>query len=912
MRRLITLTLTLTLAMCFPPVSVSAEDINMQDSNESASITNDLMRFAGNIHQFNSIFPQEKVYLQFDNTSYYAGETIWFKAFVVNASTLKRAQSRVLYVDLISPTGVLLKQQKLKVVAGQADGSFPLMDGATEQSREKMGVIEYPSGFYEIRAYTNYMLNFNEETVFSRVFAVYEKPKKEGNYYVETPTIRYRWEKTQEEIRPETEKLHKINCEFYPEGGHLVLGKSCRVAFKVTDDTGFGIDADGVLDDTDVTFSTVHDGMGWFTFTPTTRRSSVTLNVDDKSKSFSLPIAEVSGVTLQVDVSDTDEMLLRIDCTPELAGETLGVAITCRGELADFCTIETGTQAVDKALSMAGIPEGVCRIYLFGRDGSIYASRSVYHHSSKLSPSIEVYADKDKYEPFEKVALTFNLKDGQGNPFRDRFCLSVRDTRSQGNILADDLRTSLLLSSDLKGLIEDPSWYFDTDGPERDEALDLLMLVQGWERYDWQTMTGQKEFRERHRIEENLTLNGWVMNSSGKKPMDSIEVVAALMPTDKTMSETYSYKTDSSGYFGFDIGADFYDKARFSISAQPKRKRLIGPDARIVFDRSMSPAIRAFQPQELVFTGLISAPGKKNRKKDVAAPEDDLETLISMDNGIVLPEVEIDEERMYIDYFTFTSYDVVKDVEVELDKGDYSTDLYGYLLDKGYDVFIDIRDIRKEYTKTKGQKDAEEDGEMIIKLINGYEPFFYIHDENRYLYTGTFANPMTVDSRDVKSLIIFDRPMFVTDILTQCPLFMDSPIGRNYLTDIMTEDDDDSCGGFDRLTKVLNTRMILVDVQVKAPRELTTRKENFNINKRLTTVDGYSRPYAFYSPEYPNGPIPGDVDYRRTLYWNPNVVTDSTGTAQVEFYNNSYSTRFNISGAGITASGIPYILNQNW
>ena len=297
MKRLITL--TLTLALCFPTVRVSAEDFDMQDPDESASITNDLMRFAGNIHQFNSIFPQEKVYLQFDNTSYYAGETIWFKAFVVNASTLRRAQSKVLYVDLISPTGVLLKQQKLKVVAGQADGSFPLMDGATEQSREKMGVIEYPSGFYEIRAYTNYMLNFNEETVFTRVFAVYEKPSKEGNYYVEPPTIRQRLEKTPEEIRPETVKLRRINCEFYPEGGHLVLGKPCRVAFKVTDDTGLGIDADGVLDDTGITFSTVHDGMGWFTFTPTTRRSNVTITtLDGKSKSFSLPVAEVSGMTL--------------------------------------------------------------------------------------------------------------------------------------------------------------------------------------------------------------------------------------------------------------------------------------------------------------------------------------------------------------------------------------------------------------------------------------------------------------------------------------------------------------------------------------------------------------------------------------------------------------------------------------
>ena len=883
------ITLTLTLALCFPTVRVSAEDFGMQDPDESASITNDLMRFAGNIHQFNSIFPQEKVYLQFDNTSYYAGETIWFKAFVVNASTLKRAQSKVLYIDLISPTGVLLKQQKLKVVAGQADGSFPLMDGATEQSREKMGVIEYPSGFYEIRAYTNYMLNFNEETVFSRVFAVYEKPKKEGNYYVETPTIRYRWEKTQEEIRPETDKLHNINCEFYPEGGHLVLGRPCRVAFKVTDDTGFGIDADGVLEDTNITFSTVHDGMGWFTFTPTERRNTAKITVDGKQKTFSLPQPEKSGLTLKADAAQADDILLRVDCTPDLADKTFGMAITCRGELVDFCTIEMSLQPIEKTMSMTGIPEGVCRIYLFDADGSIYASRSVYHHSGETTrPQIEVYADKDKYEPFEKVALTFNLKDGQGYPFRDRFCLSVRDTRSQGNILADDLRTSLLLSSDLRGFIEDPSWYFDTEGTERDEALDLLMLVQGWERYDWQTMTGQKEFRERHRIEENLTLNGWVMNSSGKKPMDSIEVVAALMPTDKTLSETYSYKTDSSGYFGFDIGADFYDKARFSISAQPKRKRLIGPDARIVFDRSLSPAIRAFQPQELVFTGLISAPGKKNRKKDSAAPEDDLETLISIDNGIVLPEVEIDEERMYIDYFTFTAYDVVKDVEVELDKGDYSTDLYGYLLDKGYDVFMITK-------PTEGEEP------VVELLINGFEPFFYVHNQNRYLYSGVFEDDYTarlaIDSKDIKSILIFDRPMYLLDIYKQCPLYQD------YMNKTMQN--------IDYATGIIK-RMILLDIQVKEPTELSTRKEIFNINKRLTTVDGYSRPYTFYSPEYPNGPIPGDVDYRRTLYWNPNVVTDSTGTAQVEFYNNSYSTKFNISGAGITASGIPYILNQNW
>ena len=892
MRRLITLTLTLLLAV---PL-LKAEGADGPDANESAVHTQELMRFAGNIHQFNSIFPQEKVYLQFDNTSYYTGETIWFKAFVVNASTLKKAQSKVLYVDLISPTGVLLKQQKLKIVAGQADGSFPLLDGSTEQAREKRGVLEYPSGFYEIRAYTSYMLNFDQETVFSRVFAVYEQPKKEGNYYAESPTIRLHWEKTTEDIRPETEKPNRINCEFYPEGGHLVMGKPCRVAFKVTDDTGLGVDADGTLDDTDISFSTVHDGMGWFTFTPTERRNTATITVEGKSKTFSLPQPEMSGMTLQVDAAQTDDIQLHIDFTPDLADKTLGMALMCRGELFDFSTIETLSQPVEKTLSMTGIPEGVCRVYLFGTDGSIYASRSVYHHSGETTrPQIEVSADKDRYEPFDKVALKFNLKDGQGNPFRDRFCLAVRDTRSQRNILADDLRTSMLLSSDLRGFIENPSWYFDTEAPERDEALDLLMLVQGWERYDWQTMTGQKEFRERHRIEEGLTVNGWVMNSSGKKPMDSIEVLAALMPVDKTLTETYRYRTDSSGYFGFDIGPDLYDKVKFSIKASVDKKRLIGPDARIVFDRSLSPAVRAFQPQELVFTGLQSA-AKKTDKKKAKKDEEWLPTLVSKEKGYILPDVDVEAERMYVDYYTFSAYDVVKDVEVELDKGDYSTDLYGYLLDKGYEVSFGVVLVNDTFVQTA--------------LINGQKPFFYVHDNNQYKYSGVFDEDqearLSIDSKDIKSLMVFDRPMYVMDILLQCPLYMDSPKYQDFIEGLLQS------GGGAKVTEAMMERKILVDVQVKEPHELSTRDEIFNINKRVTTIDGYSRPYAFYSPEYPNGPIPGDVDYRRTLYWNPNVITDENGNAQVEFYNNSYSTRFNISGAGITASGVPYILNQNW
>ena len=841
--------------------------------NAQSTAIDSLMKYAGNIHQFNSIFPQEKVFIQFDNTSYYTGETIWFKAFVVNASTLERAQSKVLYVDLLSPTGVLLKQEKLKIVAGQADGSFPLLDGSTAQAREKRGVVNYPSGFYEVRAYTSYMLNFDNEILFSRVIAVYDLPKEEGNYYETSPTITIKPSETSE-FRPKTEKLRKINASFYPEGGHLILGKPCRVAFKVTDETGFGIDATGQIEGKDISFSTIHDGMGWFTFTPQERRNSVTITVDGNTHSFNLPQAEPSGFTMTVDAYESDSIIIKVDGTQGLSGMTLGVGLTCRGELMDFGTIETGPATAERIVPLHGVPEGVCRVYLFDKNGIKYASRSFYHRSKVIkAPVLEVTSDKQSYDPFEKITLNFSLSD-KGNPFRDRFCLSVRDSRTQSNAYTDDLRTSMLLSSDLKGFIEHPSWYFDSDAPERDQALDLLCLVQGWERYDWDIMTGQKNFSERHRMEESLTLNGWILNSSGKKKMSGVEVTASLVPQDKTLTEIYSYTTDTMGYFGFDIGAEFYDKAKFTIGAHTNKDPLIGTPARIQIDRPSIPSIRAYTPGELVFTGIKNKNTKKSKTKE-EEQDDGLPTVINVATGYLLPDVDIDEERMYIDYFTFNAFDVIKDVELELDKGDYTTDLLGYLIDKGYEVV------------------PNDSGNM---LINGWEAFFYVHNNKRYLDQGIFEDPVSIDSKDIKSIIIFDRPMYLMNILAQCPLYQDY-LNKTIQT-IFGED--------------LYRRLMLVDVQVKEDGELSKRDDLFKINKRITTVDGYSRPYSFYSPEYPDGPIFGDVDYRRTLYWNPNVITDEDGKAQVEFYNNSITKKFNIEAAGITSSGIPYTLDAGF
>ena len=174
MKRILSLIITFIVLSQHISARISATD--------SINISKELMRFSGNIYQFNRLFPQEKVYLEFDNTAYFQGETIWFKAYVTNASSLRRAPSNVLYVDLLAPTGHLIAQQKIKVIAGQCDGAFMLFDVATQQARERRGVVEYPSGYYEIRAYTQNMLDFGKETAFSRVIPVYIKPKREGHF----------------------------------------------------------------------------------------------------------------------------------------------------------------------------------------------------------------------------------------------------------------------------------------------------------------------------------------------------------------------------------------------------------------------------------------------------------------------------------------------------------------------------------------------------------------------------------------------------------------------------------------------------------------------------------------------------------------------------------------------------------
>ena len=873
-------------------------------NGQTARMNTEPTNIAGMVQAFNRSFPQEKVFLQFDNTSYFQGETIWFKAFVVNATTFMRSKSTVLYVDLLSPTGVLLEQQKLKIVAGQADGCFSLLEQSTTQARELRGIQPYPSGYYEIRAYTQYMLNFDENIVFSRVLPVFKQPDVPG--YYDNPVV-LGFKKEKKTLRPENEKNKEVNVLFFPEGGKILFDRPARIAYKATDENG--VPLDGVLliktpnrYNGDIEAPTIHEGMGRFTLPTDTREMKGVFIYNGKEYKVALPYPEHEGCSLIVDNNDS---VLSVTVNKlEFYENRINFMITCSGQPVYFSSMysipDSNFTHVD--IPIGKLPIGVCQLTI-ADDKKILGTRFFFNHREDFRPpQLTIKTDKESYAPHEIISLTLSLMNGQGHPLRDRFCLSVRDAQNIETAYQDNLATSLLLSSDLKGLINNPQYYFESNDKVHRLAMDLLMMVQGWERYDMGVMSGQKFFEEQHRMEDSLSVNGWVTSVLSKKvKLNEVKTYITVAPVDNTLQVQYAQQTTGSdGYFGFNV-MDYYDKADLVMLLERTNNFAKNTGANIILERAIQPAPRKYEKRELEFR-------KRNETKKTNQDNHSfMNPLYSANDAVNLPEVEIVAPRKYIDYFTFNAYDVEKDVERVLDFGEWTTDVLGYLLDKGY-TFTKMektqttrRDsINNVFLTDLQDFGMEEYAFNSLDYLDENPVFWYIHNSER-IYLMNKDEPLAINTEDIESILVFDDPASLYEISETVPLYMD------YLTSHLAQSTLNMMRG-----NTTSKRFILIDIKMKEDYKINSENQKRNRGQRITTLRGFDYPVQFYSPKYHEGPIEGQKDYRRTLYWNPNVITDEEGNARVEFYNNSYSTNFTVTGAGITASGTPYVLDTDF
>ncbi|MBR5963649.1 MAG: hypothetical protein IK000_05820, partial [Bacteroidaceae bacterium] len=842
-------------------------------------------QMASHINYFNKVCPQEKVYLHLDNTAYFQGETIWYAANVVNASTGKEAASKVLYVELLSPTGVILKQQKLKVVDGRCHGSFSLIDNAVKEAVEKRGAIGYPSGYYQIRAYTRAMLNFDHAGVFSRVIPVYKAPEEEGDY--DNPVMRqYSGKETN---RPKESKQDELNVSFYPEGGHLITGIPTRVAFKATDRHGHGVVVEKITlpDGTERSVPLQHNGMGCFEITPYTGKQKVTVSCEGKEYVFALPDNEDSGYALRVDKQSEKNILLSLRAKGMRDDKILAYTITQLGRCLHTDTISAGKGSfpVVRTLQTERYPTGVCQLTIFDNNGTVYAQRLFFVNNGIPTESLSVAADKEIVRPFEEVRLSLKTS----TPRKNTFSLSVRDAADYGTAYRDDIRTYMLLSSELKGLIEEPGWYFEEETDDtRAQALDLLMMVQGWTRYNWRQMAGVEPFEVRHYTEEQLVVDGWAFSRMKETPLQDTKIHLRLTSPTRMNKQMATVTTDSLGYWSVGL-QDFEGEWDLYMETQQKGDRKKQKTTRVRMERASKPGLYAYTPLE---KWLPEYAWNIDSILTIEKAEDSEYQLPS--DSHLLDEVEITGRRKYIDYYTFKAFDAEKDAELLIDEGSYTYKVEDYLRAKGYDVAVSLGDAGDidSISNIGGSRLPYYRKLVCAAAINGRRTFWYIHEGKQNRTSPSYFAGYALDIEEVKSIIVYDDPWLYSTFPGLTELFTQQEI-----EDLARHSSADG-------DIVTSPGMYIVDIELNPSRK---RRTYVDKNARSTSFSGYTPVVEFYAPTYPKGPIPGDKDYRRTLYWNPEVTTDETGCATVSFYNNGYSRAFTVSAEGLTEAGIPII-----
>lgn len=811
-------------------------------AQDSTTVSGRLISFAKKATLFNREYTQEKAYLHFDNTGYFLGETIWFKAYIVKAeNNAITDMSKTLYVDLLTPEGYMVENKKLKIENGVCHGEFLLPDSLK-------------AGFYEVRAYTRCMLNFGPEVVFSRIFPVFDAPEVDGNYKERNMTYR---KFTIPMMREKAPKRDKINVSFYPEGGSLIAGMDSKVAFKATDKQGKSIELTGTVYNSKgeeiVSFNTQHDGMGAFPIFSDGKKCTAKVLFNGKESRFDLPDAEPAGYNLTVFNLSAKGMRVMVQKSPGMPeSDSMALVLTCRGKILDFRLLTVKNEGVLFSYKKVDLPAGVCQFTLYDVEGRIRSERLVFVQPTSKA-NIQVQTDKSSYKPYEKIGLEIRTQNLDGSNAAGVLSLAVRDGVNSdfGNSDNSTIATNLLLSSDLKGYIENPAWYFEESTTERLLGLDLLMMTQGWRRYSWARMEGIEPFTAKQPIEEGILIDGKILTLFAKKEKKDIDVLFWMLKG----SQAYrgECKTDENGDFNFLV--DMYGTWDLNLQTKLEEKR---KEYRILLNR-------AFIPEPRSYTGFDNEIWIDNSLK---TPEP-----IPDSTALLLGEIKYTTETTPTNpegYKEYTLKEVVKIARrpLTMEQQAARKASIGYNVGKVADAHRDI-----------GISEATD----IVHMLQEENQYFSIiqkeGDSMEYRYKG---RPVRFLFNNMPSEFSGTRKVeeLMGDEIEKILIIEDREVARFYYP--------------------LEEKEPVI-VMLFFFKGGIQRKEPIGIRK--TTFQGYSESKEFYSPVYRPGIPILEGDHRRTLYWNPDITTDSEGKAKVEFNNNSGCKKLIISAEGLTNEG---------
>ncbi|MFW5644563.1 MAG: TonB-dependent receptor plug domain-containing protein [Bacteroidota bacterium] len=561
--------------------------------------SNLLRNLLNNLQNYYERYPQQKAYLHTDKDFYNVDERVWYKAYVVNATSHQPDKmSSNLYVDLINPSGYVVQKNLLRLSEGTARGDFTLQDTV-------------PEGRYKLRAYTNWMRNSDKDFLFTRDIYV-------RNPYFTTYATKTEVNRIKRSYRQTARKSDLFDITFHPEGGSLLSGVENVVAYKAINGLGMGVDFEGQLVDKKgniiANIQSEHLGMGTFRFTPEPEEKYF-VNASftgEKEEKFTLPKAIDMGVNLKIDHLADDHIMIHLNSNLTAgnypANTNYHLIAHTRGNArftAELDLIEKPRISVSKDK----FPNGIVHFTLFNSSGNPVSERLVFVYNNPVL-TIDILQNKSEAGKREKMKSTIRIRDEKGNPVEGSFSLAVVENSrltSNKNILSE-----LLLSSDLKGNIEKSDYYFNEFDELKAVHLDNLLLTQGWRRFDWGLVQFNKKMPVEYKVEEGIEINGRITREFFGLPLSDIRVTLTIL---SEYNDVFTTRSGPKGYFSFK-NLNYADTVGVKLEAVRKsgRKNLV-----IVLNQQDPLQI---EDMNYITDQYIRRPGEKGRWVSVEDPEE--------------------------------------------------------------------------------------------------------------------------------------------------------------------------------------------------------------------------------------------------------------------------------------------------
>jgi hypothetical protein len=654
----------------------------------------------------------------------------------------------------------------------------------------------------------------------------------------------------------------RLQVKFFPEGGHWISGLANKMAFVVLDEMGLPVNTSITIKDPNeskiLTANVVHQGMGMFTMTP--KNENYFAEIQTAAGvifTFPLPPVQTEGIQLIVQNTNPNRMFVSVQRAEKSAEKYSKVLVMAHmsGQLVYSTYLDFEEGLTTAPISKKNLPPGIMQITVMDTLGTPLAERLVF---------VEHYEIKRPRLSFEKLQTTrrseniWKLKSDSLLPAS--ISVLVKDAAIDGKIgLENSIASHLLLTSDIKGYVHEPGFYFQNKSIETLEKLDLLMMVHGWRKFTWKQILENETPVLRYPIESNLQIKGLVTKAERKEVVKDGKVSFVIKGEDSATYLIDAFLTDKGEF----IVDSLYikDKAIVSYQATNHKKE------NLVLDVKFYPSL---------FDTLEKA--SLNWKLD-------LDTLKLANRNSRLAQLLYDRLALS-DTFTNKAR-FLGNVTVTAKKMNRMDSLQREYVS----TFFEISDQTLEVPQDRGFVNIWQflQREVVGLNVNPFEP--------GGVTTVTFGrfSGMVLGTMNEDGSMNAGADDGITFFLNELPV-------TTGIIDAVNPDEVALVKIYKGVTGFpFGANAGAIGIYTKKGRTVAVNQKQFNSFEKR----GYSMVREFYNVDYKKIPEYNKdvIDNRTTLYWNPKAQFDEQGQMKVRFFTSDISKGYKLIVQGLDKKG---------